>query len=314
VKEQEIYGWARHDTFGLFKSVASITENNLDAVYVVVQREIQGVTAQYIERFADRQFFYGSEDAWCVDAAVQSTLTTFGFGLTASSSVGSVTFTLGGPVTSAVIGNVLRMGGGIANITGFVSPTQITGTWIQSPTEITSNDPNNTPIPADAGEWSMTPPSTVFLGLSHLEGQTVSILADGGVVAPQVVVNASITLPQPATKVVAGLAFTAQLQTMPLDIGEPTIQAKRKNISATTMRVTETRGLYIGSTFDNLVPVKEMNPTVSLGMPIPLVTDDERIIMDPSWNIYGQVCMQITDPLPATILGIINEIAVGDTK
>jgi hypothetical protein len=101
---------------------------------------------------------------------------------------------------------------------------------------------------------------------------------------------------------------------MPLDIGEPTIQAKRKNISATTMRVTETRGLYIGSTFDNLVPVKEMNPTVSLGMPIPLVTDDERIIMDPSWNIYGQVCMQITDPLPATILGIINEIAVGDTK
>jgi hypothetical protein len=128
------------------------------------------------------------------------------------------------------------------------------------------------------------------------------------------VVNGSITLPQPATKVVAGLAFTAQLQTMPLDIGEPTIQAKRKNISATTMRVTETRGLYIGSTFDNLVPVKEMNPTVSLGMPIPLVTDDERIIMDPSWNIYGQVCMQITDPLPATILGIINEIAVGDTK
>src|SRR5215510_3130540 len=38
VKEQDMYGWARHDTRGNFESVCSVTEGTTDAVYVAVRR------------------------------------------------------------------------------------------------------------------------------------------------------------------------------------------------------------------------------------------------------------------------------------
>jgi len=145
----------------------------------------------------------------------------------------------------------------------------------------------------------------------------VSILADGGVIPPQQVKNGTITLTEPATKVTAGLGFVAQLQTMRLDTGNQgeggTIQGKRKKIAAVTVRAADTRGVYIGSTFNTLVPAKELYRSTLLGNPQALITGDERIIMDPSWNTEGQICIQVSDPLPATILGVIPEIIIGDT-
>jgi hypothetical protein len=50
-----------------------------------------------------------------------------------------------------------------------------------------------------------------------------------------------------------------------------------------------------------------------MGFSVKLVTADERIVMDPLWDVPGQICLQIDDPLPATILGVIPEVAIGDT-
>lgn len=334
VKEQEIYGWARHDTLGLFKSVASVTETTRDATYVVVERLISGAWVKMIERFDDRQFTYGNynpseapglpnpmiwgnaESAWCVDCGIQSTLTEPAAGLTASSNYGAVTFQADAAVfASTNIGDVIRMGGGIATISGFTSPTIVTGTWTVSPSKTIPNDPDMTPIPAVSGRWSMTTPFDTFYGLDYLEGETVSILADGGVVTPQVVTDGRITLASEASLVTVGLAFIAQLQTMYLDVKgtEGTVQGKRKKISALTVRALNSRGLKAGNTFITLTDIKELNPATILGTPMPLITADERVIMDPSWNIEGQICLQQSDPLPATILGVIPEIVVGDT-
>jgi hypothetical protein len=81
MKEQELIGWTHHNTLtdtgtSLFKSVACITEANSegvlnDFVYVVVERVINGVTMKWIERFQERTFPEGVEDAWTVDAAVR---------------------------------------------------------------------------------------------------------------------------------------------------------------------------------------------------------------------------------------------------
>ena len=130
-----------------------------------------------------------------------------------------------------------------------------------------------------------------------------------------VVRDGTIILPAPATKVIAGLAFQAQLQTMPLDIGNEanTIQGKRKKVGALTVRVKDTRGLKAGRTFDLVTPIKELNRVTVMGLPVSLVTSDERIIMDPLWDVPGQICLQVDDPLPATVLGVIPEVVVGDT-
>ena len=46
---------------------------NVDAVYTVVQRTVNGNTVQYIERVSDRVFPTGLSSAWCVDAGIQYT-------------------------------------------------------------------------------------------------------------------------------------------------------------------------------------------------------------------------------------------------
>src|SRR5215471_3931909 len=237
VKEQEIAGWARHDTKGNFESVATVTEGNTDAVYFVVKRLIGGQFVRYIERFMGRtDFTYGAEDTWAVDCGVQSTLTFPNATLFAQAASGNgVTITADQPVFSVgSVGSILRIGGGIAKIVTFISTTVVLVNFTSAIVQLTPDDPTNTPAPSTPSNWSISVPSTVFGGLDFLEGQQVSILADGGVVTPQVVVNGTITLPQPATKVTVGLGFVAQLQTMYLDTGEPTIQGKRKKIAALT--------------------------------------------------------------------------------
>jgi hypothetical protein len=67
LKEQEITGFARHDSQGgVFESVAVIREGTMDAVYFVVNRGGN----RYIERLCDRQYQGGVSTAWCLDAAL----------------------------------------------------------------------------------------------------------------------------------------------------------------------------------------------------------------------------------------------------
>lgn len=76
MKEQELIGWTHSTTEGLFKSIAEVVEsvNNfglVNAVYHVVEREIDGNTVKYIERFDDRNLARGKDYAWCVDAGLR---------------------------------------------------------------------------------------------------------------------------------------------------------------------------------------------------------------------------------------------------
>ena len=315
LKEQEVYGWARHDSLGLFKSVASIPEGNSSAVYVVVERYINGQTLKYVERFAERLFPYGPEDSWSVDAGLTSTPVTPAATLIPSAATGTgVTFSASAAVFApGDVGKVIRVGGGIATITGYNNAFQLVGDLTR---DITDTIPNSAdvPLPVAAGSWSLDSEFTTFTGLQHLTGQTVKMLGDGNVFPDQVVsASGSVTFPEPVSKAIVGLGFVAQMQTLYLDVGEPTIQGKRKKIAALTTRVHETRGLKMGSDFDHLTEFK-MRSTQPLGSPIELETGDQRLIMDPSWNIYGQICIQQDYPLPATVLGVVPEIVVGDTK
>ena len=63
----------------------------------------------------------------------------------------------------------------------------------------------------DCGLQYSGSPATEISGLDHLNGATVSILADGSVQPQQVVVNGTITLQNAASLVTAGLGYVAQL-------------------------------------------------------------------------------------------------------
>lgn len=201
------------------------------------------------------------------------------------------------------VGAVLRASSGMGTVVAVPSPTQII---VNVTTALLSS------WPAAAGAWSLTIPISTVRGLDHLEGQTVAILADGNVLPQQTVVGGAVTLPRPATSIVVGLPYQSQLKTLYLDVqGGPTIQSKRRKVSAVTVRMLNSRGMKVGQTFDMLHEFKERN-TQPMGQPIQLITGDERITLDPLYDLMGQVCVQQDDPLPCTVLGVIPEVTVGD--
>jgi hypothetical protein len=319
VKEQDMYGWSRHDTRGNFESICAITEGTVDAVYVAVRRPNPIHADQsvlQIERLADRVFPFGAEDAFSVDAGLKTISNFPNMGLQVIlSGDEALLATDTAFFSSSQIGWIVRVGGGILETTEFLQASRMKAKVLQPITDLIPDDPLNRPKFSEPGSWSFDKPFTTVFGLDHLEGQVVSVLADGGVVNDLQVVGGSITLPQPATKVIAGYAFQAQLQTMPLDLGSEvnSIQGKRKKVGALTVRVKDSRGLKAGNTFDTITPLKELNRVTLMGLPVKLITDDERIVMDPLWNVPGQICLQVDDPLPATILGVIPEVVVGDS-
>ncbi len=87
VKPQEVAGWARHDTNGLFKSVCSVTEPPVDALYLAVERFPGDNTCYTIERM-DNRIWPTVEDVWCVDCGARLAQNTPDAILTASSATG----------------------------------------------------------------------------------------------------------------------------------------------------------------------------------------------------------------------------------
>ncbi len=163
----------------------------------------------------------------------------------------------------------------------------------------------------DCGLKYQGTPTTTVSGLGHLEGAEVSILADGNVQPQQVVGGGKITVQHPASTIIVGLPYTADLATLAIDAGEPTVQGKRKKVSAVTLRLENSRGLKVGPDSATLVEVKERGDQ-PYGQAIPLTTGDQRVLLPPSWNTQGSVWIRQDNPLPATILGVIPEVRVGD--
>ena len=68
-REHQIWAWHQHTTDGTFESIASISEDGRDAVYVIVKRTINGSTRRYVERF-EKRVVSSSEDVFCVDSGL----------------------------------------------------------------------------------------------------------------------------------------------------------------------------------------------------------------------------------------------------
>lgn len=70
IPEQQVSAWHKHDTTnGSFESLVSVTENNSDVLYTIVNRTIGGVTKRYIECLHSRKFDTPA-DAFFVDCAL----------------------------------------------------------------------------------------------------------------------------------------------------------------------------------------------------------------------------------------------------
>lgn len=150
-------------------------------------------------------------------------------------------------------------------------------------------------------------------GLDHLEGATVSILADGAVHPTRVVVDGAITLEYPAAVVKIGLAYTSDLKTLPLALegAQAAGQGTMKNINKVHLRVSQSSLVKAGPTFDRLREYPARAVTDNYGSPPALRDGELSLSIDPSWNSEGAVCVRQDQPLPLTLTSMTLEVQSG---
>jgi len=224
----KVSAWHHHDTDGLFESACVVTEGNESALYVIVNRTINGAQVRYVERMHSRQVEILT-DSFFVD------------------------------------GGVLYSG---------VATTTITG-------------------------------------LGHLEGKTVSILADGAVQPQQVVSGGAVTLQVAASIVAVGLPITADLQTLPFSfMAQGYGQGAMKNVNKVWLRVHNSSGIFAGPTAEELVQYKQRT-TEPYGAPPSLITGVIELDLSPAWDDDGTVYIRQSDPLPLIVASMTIEASIG---
>ncbi len=155
-------------------------------------------------------------------------------------------------------------------------------------------------------------PNDTISGLDHLEGKTVSILADGAVHPQRVVSGGSITLDIEASKIQIGLPITADIKTLPLalQVDSAYAQGRYKNVNKAWLRVFRSSGIFVGPDSNNLVEAKQRT-TEPYGVAPSLKSEEIQLMLTPSWADSGSVFIRQSDPLPLTIASLTLEVAIG---
>lgn len=148
-------------------------------------------------------------------------------------------------------------------------------------------------------------------GLTHLEGKTVSILADGAVHPQRVVTSGAIALDVAASKIHVGLPIAADLQTLPLSFEtEAYGQGRVKNVNQVWLRVFRSSGIFVGPNANELVEAKQRTTEV-YGAPPALKSEEVNVMITPTWADSGSVYVRQSDPLPLTVVSMTLEVSIG---
>lgn len=318
-KDQEVIAWTRWDTSGFYESCASELGGGKfseDSVYFVVQRLINGQTVRYIEVVRQTPFS-DVRDVFCVDS-----------GLTFDNPIAITGITTADPVVITAPSHGLS-DGDVINLSDIiwvpdedffgdeVQPTQLNNgryTVANSTTdtiELSGVDGSAFNAYASSGFVRLT--VIAIGGLSHLEGRTVSVLADGNVVTSKTVTDSVLTLDRSAGRIHVGLPFIVDIETLDMTSDQSTIQGLKKKVSEVTVRFKQSRGLWIGPTSDQLVEMKQREFEL-LGEPTNLLTGDKTITLLPDWNSNGRIFLRQNNPLPITILAVIPDVTIEEDE
>jgi hypothetical protein len=153
--------------------------------------------------------------------------------------------------------------------------------------------------------------TSTISGLSHLEGKTVSILADGAVHPQRVVTGGSISLDVAASRIHVGLPITADMQTLPLSFETEAFgQGRVKNVNQVWLRVFRSSGIFVGPNAGELVEAKQRT-TELYGTPPALKSEEIQVMVTPTWADSGSIYVRQSDPLPLTVVSLTLEVAIG---
>jgi len=315
LREQEVFAWTRDLTKGRYEESTAIIEGDESVIYQSVERTLANGTHKYIERVASR-YFENDEDYWGVDCGLDYAQNYLDESITPAAATGTgITFTLSGTPTDIAVGDILYVGGGKAEVTVLPGGSALTCDWLRDMTDLQAQDDSDLPNTIASGNWSWATPVLEVTGLDHLEGEEVSILADGNAHLGLTVTNGTVTLPNElaASKIIIGIPYTSRLRTLSVTTSNVLVEGKLKSVAGAAVRRYETRGLTIGSSFADADQYTMKDRTAEQwGEPINLHTEIDMEWISGGWDREGYVYFQQKYPLPATILGYVLSAELGD--
>ena len=308
-REHQVWGWHQHDLGGTVESVAVISEDNRDALYMVVNRS----AGRYIERMEIRDVS-DAVNAFCVDS-----------GLSYDVPVAITGATQADPVVITAVAHGFSDDDGVRiGDEDIIGMTELNGNYytVQNKTadtfELTSNgsDVDGTGFTAYVSGGEVRKTATVFTGADHLEGESIAVLADGNEVTGLTVSSGSFTIPNASGIVHFGKAYTPAMELLDIDApGQTSVKGRPVSVSEVTVEVESSRGGFVGAKLDagGTATMREIKPRFeSDGYDaIALKTFKEVVNIEPEWQKGGGIRIEQRSPLPLTVLSVIPKVDIG---
>jgi hypothetical protein len=310
LREQEIVAWAWHDTDGQVESIWTIPNATVgyDEVWVVVKRG----TERFIEKMVKRMISTDPRKQFFVDCGISYDNPMTITGATQASPVVITTeeahgFSNGDLVDILEVKGMTELNGKrfkVANVSA--NAFELT-----DPEDDSDIDGTEYTAYEEDGEVRKT--ITTVPDLDHLEGKTVSVVADGNWIEGMVVEDGEIVLSNPASIIHVGLPYICDVEPLDGDINTDvgTTHGKLANVARLRMHFLNSRGGFIGSSEDNLDPIKIGRTSEAIGEPIELFSGFHEQAIPGGYKKSGRVFFRQTAPFPFTILSIVPVTILG---
>lgn len=312
LRKHQLFAWHRHTTDGEFESVAAVPETTEEyGVYFVIKRTVNGQTMRYVERMKSRNIT-DIKDSFFVDS-----------GLTLDNPVTITGAAQADPVVVTADAHGLSSGDlvDIVEVKGMTElndnrykAANVTANTIELTDPKDDSNIDGTAFNAYESGGRLRKAVTVISNLYHLEGKTVSVLADGGTEPQKTVADGRISIDDPASRIHAGLGYQSDLETIGVDLtalnnyGDS--MARRKSIPIVKIRVKDSVGLWIGPDKDNIEEYKP--PAAEAGKAQDFINGVIEKNIAPAWEHDGTLFIRQKDPLPLSVLNVMPEVTVVD--
>lgn len=152
-------------------------------------------------------------------------------------------------------------------------------------------------------------PVSVINGLEHLEGELISVLADGDIQTNILVENGSVSLKNPASKIIAGLPYEFELETLNLE-GEATL-GLTKIVNEINVSVDKSREDFfiVGTNGEILQNQRSID---SINNPDLLYSGSLCMYSFSDYTTNASVHIKQSYPFPITINSVSLDVTVAD--
>lgn len=332
--ENGVIAAARHSLAGTnVKAEAVISvpgPDGKDEVWLIVSRTVNGtaaVSVEYMERRYDVETMR-LEDACVLDAAFYIDLWQSYTVLATDLGGGRVRLTAQGGATPFISGDAGRqfwLTGNPSRFAGYDDdgettdepwPVRVNIDTFTSSTVIEGDLVANEPAALWAGRvLRVARPTQTISSLPWLQGETISLNADGRRIDGLTVVSSSVTLPDGLwmARGWGGLSRRSLARSLPLNGGEGlgsarTATGRVMGVGILTNGIAEGVVRRKGGNPDHAIQLNPMRTDAYIGMAQPPLLDDKFIPVDTDYDTEKQIELLADGPLPCSVSGFLLKV------